>query len=285
MALTIRTATLADLEPCARICFEAFCDIAGQHGFPPDIPNQDVAEWMMGMLLQHPGFYKVVAERDGKVVGSNFMDERSPIYGIGPITIDPAAQDAGAGRMLMEAALRRADEHGAPGVRLVQSAYHPRSLALYAKLGFDVREPLVNLQGPPPARELPGAAVRPAVPEDLSACDALCTRVHGHHRSGELEGAIRAGAARVVVRDGRITGYTTGVGFTGHSVGECNLDLQHLIAAAEEFTGPGFLLPSRNGELFRWCLDQGLRVVQTLTLMSRGLYSEPRGAFLPSVLY
>ena len=41
----------------------------------------------------------------------------------------------------------------------------------------------------------------------------------------------------------------------------------------------------RSSELFEWCLNQGLRVIQTMTLMSRGLYNEPAGAFLPSVLY
>jgi hypothetical protein len=45
------------------------------------------------------------------------------------------------------------------------------------------------------------------------------------------------------------------------------------------------LLPAPNGGLFRWCLERGLRVVQVMTLMSRGLYDEPAGAFPPSVLY
>lgn len=285
MSIQIRRAALSDLEPCARICFGAFRDIAERHGYTPDIPSEDAARWVMGMLLQHPGVYGVVAESDGEVVGSNFLDERSPIFGIGPITIDPGAQDRGAGRLLMEAVLHRTEERGAPGVRLVQSAYHTRSLSLYMKLGFEVREQLVNLQGPPLQRRLPGATVRPASSEDIPACADLCLRVHGHHRTGELADSLRTGAARVVERDGRITGYSTGVGFTGHSVGECNLDLQHLIAEAAELTGPGLLLPSRNGELFRWCLAQGLRVVQVMTLMSRGLYNEPQGAFLPSIHY
>ena len=50
------------------------------------------------------------------------------------------------------------------------------------------------------------------------------------------------------------------------------------------FPGPGFLLPTRNSDVFRWCLANGLRVVQPMTLMSIGLYNEPRGAFMPSVL-
>ena len=83
----------------------------------------------------------------------------------------------------------------------------------------------------------------------------------------------------------RLTGYATRVGFMGHAVGESNADLQALIGGASKFTGSGFLLPARNGELFRWCLDRGLRMVQPLTLMSMGLYNEPRGAFLPSIIY
>ena len=45
------------------------------------------------------------------------------------------------------------------------------------------------------------------------------------------------------------------------------------------------LVPTRNGALVRWCLDAGLRITQTLTLMSIGLYNQPDGAWLPSVLY
>jgi hypothetical protein len=75
------------------------------------------------------------------------------------------------------------------------------------------------------------------------------------------------------------------MGFFGHAIGETNEELKALIGAAPEFLGPGFLLPTRNAELFRWCLEHGLRVVQPMTLMSIGLYNEPAGAFLASVLY
>ena len=84
---------------------------------------------------------------------------------------------------------------------------------------------------------------------------------------------------------GRVTGYATIIGFFGHAVGESNEDLKALIGAAKEFAGPGFLLPTRNGELFRWCLGNGLRITQPMTLMTKGLYNEPAGAFLPSILY
>lgn len=45
------------------------------------------------------------------------------------------------------------------------------------------------------------------------------------------------------------------------------------------------IVPTRNSDLFRWCLENGLRVVQPMTLMSSGLYNEPAGAYLPSVLF
>ncbi|HEV2135194.1 MAG TPA: hypothetical protein VGR47_13250 [Terracidiphilus sp.] len=63
------------------------------------------------------------------------------------------------------------------------------------------------------------------------------------------------------------------------------MDLQALIAATESFPGSGILVPSRNSGLLQWCLRDGLRVVQPLTLMSIGLYSEPAGAWLPSIVF
>ena len=61
--------------------------------------------------------------------------------------------------------------------------------------------------------------------------------------------------------------------------------LAALIAAAPEVGGPGFLLPASNGEIARWALGHGFRVVQAMTLMTLGLYNESRGAYLPSILY
>ena len=283
MEIRLRPGTPADAEACGQICYAAFHGIATRHGFPPDFASPEVGCGVASMLLSHPGFYSVVAEREGRVVGSNFLDERSPIAGVGPITIDPAAQDTGVGRRLMLEVLRRADERGFPGVRLVQAAYHNRSLSLYARLGFEVREPLANLQGRPPGLQFPGYTVRNAAPEDLEPCSALCFQVHGHHRAGELRDSIEHGGALVVEHDGRICGYTAGLGFLAHTVALTNTGLKALISAAPEYSGPGFLLPMRNAELFRWCLENGLKVVQTLNLMSRGLYNEPKGAWLPSV--
>lgn len=185
----------------------------------------------------------------------------------------------------MQHVLARVAERHVPGVRLVQAAYHNRSLSLYAKLGFVAREPLSLIQGQPLGVQIPGYVVRQAKVDDLGACNQLCLRIHGHDRGGELYDAIKHGTATVVDHNGRITGYATGVAFFGHAVGETNEELKALIGAAKEFSGPGFLLPTRNAELLRWCLEHRLRIVQPMTLMSIGLYNEPAGAFLPSILF
>jgi hypothetical protein len=181
--------------------------------------------------------------------------------------------------------IERARTRGFVGTRLLQAAYHNRSLGLYAKLGFDVQEAVVTLQGPPVGEQVPGYSVRAAGEDDLEQMSRVCRAVHGHDRSGEVIDAIRQGSASVVVHDAAIVGYTTGIAYFGHSVATSNQGLAALIAAAPEFDGPGFLLPASNGELFRWSLARGLRVVQVMTLMTLGLYHQPRGAYLPSILY
>jgi ribosomal protein S18 acetylase RimI-like enzyme len=283
--IVVRTVTPEDTPVAGHICFNAFSAISAAHGFPCDLPNQQAGIGVLSMMFSDPDFYCVVAENDGRIVGSNCLDERSLIRGIGPITIDPNVQNLGAGRKLMQAAMDRANEQGAAGVRLVQAAFHNRSLSLYTSLGFDIREPLSCLQGQTLQRSVPGCTVRPAEPDDLIVCNALSQRVHGFDRGIDLALAIDQGTARVVERGGRITGFTTHLAFFGHSTAETNIDLQALIASAESFAGPGILVPSRNSTLLRWCLANGLRVVQPMTLMSTGLYNHPTGVWLPSVLF
>lgn len=285
MDATLRPGTLEDARACGVIVFEAFKTIASEHNFPWDFPSAEVATGLMTRLLSHPGFYPVVAEKDGKVIGSNFLDERNPIAGIGPITVDPVSQNQTIGRGLMLAVLKRAEERRFAGVRLLQSAYHNRSLCLYTKLGFDTRETVSKMDGAPLNIKFPGYDVRPATEADLALCNALCQRIHGHDRGGELQDAVNQGTARVVEHLGAITAYATDVAFFAHAVAETNQGLKALIGAASAFSRGGFLLPTRNGELFRWCLQNHLRLAHQFTLMTIGLYNEPAGAYLPSVLY
>ena len=283
MSCTLRDAVAADAPACGSVCYAAFKSISDAHNFPADFPSADYTAELLSMLTEHPGFYGVVAERNGEIIGSNFMDERSQIAGIGPISVAPSAQNAGVGRMLMDDTVARAMACKA-GVRLVQLAYHNRSLCLYTSVGFRTRQPLSIMQGKALNITFPGYEVRAGRPADLDACNEVCREVHGFDRSVEVKEALGQSAA-VVEHLGQVTGYTTTVGFFGHTVAKTNQDLMALIGAAAEFPGPGFLLPTQNFEVFSWCLTNQLRLVAQATLMTIGLYNEPIGAFLPSVLY
>jgi len=285
MAISIRMIRPDDADACGRICYEAFHAIASAHNFSPDFPSPDHTIGLIRSLAGQPGCFGVVAEVDGRIAGSNFLDEGNPIAGVGPITVDPRRQNSGVGVRLMRAVMERSASKGFAGTRLVQAGYHCRSLSLYAKLGFDIREHLSCFQGTPIRESTNGYTVRPATERDIAECNALCTRIHGFARGGDLGDAVKHGAARVVERAGRITAYATQIAFFAHAVGETTDDLKALISAADGFGGPGFLVPSRNGELMRWCLGKSLRITQTMTLMTTGLYSEPQGVWLPSILY
>jgi predicted N-acetyltransferase YhbS len=287
MNLEIRPATSADVEACGRIIYEAFLGIAEQHRFPPDFPSIEAATQLADLFINHPAVFGVVAESDGEVVGSNFLDERDPIRGLGPITVAPRSQARGIGRRLMQAVLDRGRD--AVGIRLLQDSFNTRSIALYGSLGFDVKEPLLLMTGRPSSKPPSDVEVRPLVVNDLEACAALCARVHGFERTGELADALRLFTPVVAVRHGRVTAYASTVTFwpLNHGVAETEADMRALLLGAAKLTSQplAFLLPVRQPDLFRWCLAEGMQVVKPMTLMVSGRYQEPAGSYFVSVLY
>jgi predicted N-acetyltransferase YhbS len=292
MDITLRPARPTDHADVSRIVFEAFGHIAREHNFPPDFPVIQKAEGMAQMALHHPKWFGVVAESDGRVIGSNFLDQRDAIAAVGPITVDPAVHCRGAGRKLMQAVIDRSRESGHPGTRLVQEPFNTVSLPLYTSLGFDTKEPLALMTGkvrPTATTPRPGTTVRPITPADLPACADLCKRVHGFDRANDLSDALAHFRPHLAERAGRITAYASAPAFwiMNHGVAETDDDLFDLLAGVSAaFAEPlSLLIPTRRGDLFRWCLQSGLRMVKPMTLMAMGEYHEPRGAFFPSVQY
>ncbi len=104
----MRKAKPEDAPSCGQICYNAFSTLNQGHGFPCDFPAPEAAISVLSTMFSHPLFYCVVAEIGGRIVGSNCLDERSNVAGLGPITIDPQVQNRGAGRKLMQAAMDRA---------------------------------------------------------------------------------------------------------------------------------------------------------------------------------
>jgi predicted N-acetyltransferase YhbS len=285
--VTLREAEPGDAEALAQICFDAFGAIHDHHRFPRDFPELEAASGLMAMWIPHPSVWGVVAEIDGRIVGSNFLDERDPIRGVGPITVDPEGQNAGVGRKLMDAVIERGE--GAPGIRLLQDGFHMRSLSLYSSLGFDVKEPAIVMSGKPLSGPVEGIEVRPLEEGDLAECGALCKKVHGFERTGALRDSVEGPFEPFVgLRDGEVTAYASTLAFwpMAHGVAATDDDMRALVlGAAAQIAQPITLLVPLRSDLFRWCRAEGLRLVKPMNLMARGEYQEPRGAWFPSVIY
>lgn len=278
-----------DHEVAARIMYEAFAGIHDHHRFPRDFPTLDVARELVAGFSAHPSIWGVVAESDERVVGSNFLDERGAVRGVGPITVDPDAQAGGVGRLLMDAVIARGAR--ADGIRLLQDSFNTGSLALYSSLGFRVEEPVALMAGTPSVRAPRGVEVRPLVEDDIPSCEELCLFVHGFERTRELRDALEAPGLHpyVALREGRIVAYASTLDAFGaaYAVAESEEDMFALIAGAVVPDGPpaSFLLPLHQHDLLRRSLAAGLRVVKPMNYMVIGRYRRPRGAWIPSVLY
>ena len=288
MSVQIRLMKQEDVETCGRICYEAFKTIAERHNFRLDFPTPEAAIQLAQSLFTSPQVFGVIAESEGRIVGSNYLWEYDAIRAVGPITISPNVQAKGTGRKLMQAVIERGK--GSAGIRLVQDSFNMASLSLYASLGFDVKEPLALIEGELKGDVPSGVEVRPIKEEDFGACAELCRRVHGFERTNELRNTPPFLKSFVAVREGRITAYTSAPHFwaLNHAVAESEEDMRVLLTGAANLSDGqplSFLLPTRQTELFRWCLRKGLRAVKPMTLMTMGEYREPGSCYLPSVGY
>jgi predicted N-acetyltransferase YhbS len=147
MNVRLRPPVPADQPAIGRIVFEAFKSIADKHNFPRDFPAPEMAMGLAQLFASNPSIFGVVAEMDGRVVGSNFLDQRDAVASVGPITVDPDVHGNGIGRRLMQAVIEKARASNAPSIRLVQDAFNTASMSLYTSLGFDAKEPLALMKG------------------------------------------------------------------------------------------------------------------------------------------
>ena len=283
MPVELRASTAADVPELGRVCYEAFRDIAEQHGFPPDFPSVEFAQNVVGLLLQQEAVYGVSAWAGVAARGSNHIAMWDEVAGLGPISVDVASQGEGIGRRLMEDVIAHARSAGFERVRLMQDAFNMRSLALYASLGFDTKEPVAYVELS--AAGQIDANFRPAIAADLPAMDALCRDVYGVSRAHEVQALTAAGFPAFVIDTGRISGYLVGTAI-GHGVAESE-DVMLALLASVAVAAPGMLanIPVRQGALYRRALAAGHRNRKVMNLMALGPYEDPKGTWLPSALF
>jgi len=292
----LRPIKQSDAEACGKIGYLAHNTISSAHGYPSEQPTEEFGIDLVKRLVGNPNSWGFLAEeKQGGILGSIFIHKfsPSPVAVIGPLTVHPSAESGGMGKLLMDAAINKANEQNLERIRLVQSPSHIRSFVLYTKCGFILREPLFLMQGSNRVESnrsisIPtGSVIRPVkYQNDISECNNLCKKTHGFTREMELRQAKSQGVATLIECDDIITGYAAGIGIFGHAVAKSNEDLLALITNVSTSTiGPGFFVPARNYELIKWLLENGFRIGWPANLMTIGPYQEPLTPFLPSLAY
>jgi predicted N-acetyltransferase YhbS len=280
------------VEAVGKLTYEAFRDVALRHGFEPIYESLDFATRVVRSLSRLEGFTSFVASEGGQPLAVNFLDQRNDIAGVGPVAVGVEHQGRGLGRMVMEALLEQAEDCGFQSVRLLQAAYNPVSFSLYCRLGFDVKDELASLRGRPPADEDVAAAVRECTPDDLDGVDRLSLEVLGFRRRGDVEAVMPFVRPLLAEREGRLVGYTcriptpSGI-LLGPAAARDETALKDLIVGAARLAPVDLrpVVPVSCPSLLRWALQSGFSLSELATLMVRGTYEAPAGAYMPSVWY
>jgi predicted N-acetyltransferase YhbS len=183
--LQIRPLEPADLEATAELTAAAFGVDIGEPA--------DRRRWLE--RLAHP--YRTdpdgafVAERDGRVLGTAQAIRRERLWILSMLAVDPGAQSAGTGRLLLDRAL---DYGAADDPGLIVSSSDPRALRLYGLAGFSLR-PTFHATGNLDRAKLPrpDPAVREAGEDDLEALAPISREVRGALHTAELAYALGRG--------------------------------------------------------------------------------------------
>ena len=94
MSLKIRPVEENDVEVCGKIGYQAHKAISSSHGYPSEQPSEEYAIGLIKMILGNPNSFGVLAERQGKILGSIFLHKfpPSPVAVIGPLTVHPSTE-------------------------------------------------------------------------------------------------------------------------------------------------------------------------------------------------
>jgi len=282
--ISLRSALPSDAESIAIVIHDAFNGIAKKHGQESDFDSPPTERTRHRLKHLDPfNDYCVVAETANQIVGVNFIDCHAEVGAIGVLAVRPCFQGQKIGRRLMESVIEYGRNAGYKSQRLLQAAYNSNSIGLYLSLGLVVREHLVNFNGTVTGISNPDLSIERGTDRDAMACSEFCKKYYRSGRSREINVAAVDGNLFVAWESGNIVGFTTGIGFSGFSIALTNDVLKSLIVNQSKIERPGVLIPATNHSLVKWCLDSGLKINQSMNLMTMGEYEAPIGRWLPSI--
>lgn len=287
----VRRLLASEVPDIARIFRAAFNEIYERRGYGPIVVDESVGRVIAETYLDHDPEHCFVVEVEGRLAGSGFLHPRGEVAGIGPVTIDPAMQGQGLGRLLVSELCRRADELGIPSLRLIQDAFNENSYALYASLGFLPRGVLARASFPAKPCGRP-RVIRAAGKVDLPRIEGLEQECLGFSRRRDYDLLRRTGEIFVLDGADGLEGWLARivrgpVAVLGPVLSRTSEGMCQLVAGASADlpaeTDVRMLLPSECSELMAELGPQGLEIHSLCNYMVRGSFGGIRGYYAPTL--
>jgi len=310
----LRRAGPHDLQQLAKLCQEAFNDYHRSANLPL---NLDFPFLLMGNKMESvrgAAYVAVVTDAstgDERLLGGAFVDKSDDVALCGPFFVETKSQNQGIARRCIEAILEDCKSAGCKSLLAVNIACNPKSFGLFASLGFECKDGMVELAGfvndtqmiSWAQRQLQverenkgGIKVRSMTKDDLDSTSSLFKWVNLWNRKYNLSQMCQASGhfpTFVAMQKGKIVGYSTGFFSGGHTVAlneEAFIGL--LISASSSHQAAKLAPPTINilprvyPALLRRVLSAGLRVSRQHWIMGIGGYHTPavdHGIYCPTI--
>jgi GNAT superfamily N-acetyltransferase len=143
-----------------------------------------------------------VAADGGNVVGMATAIRRASFWGLSMLFVDPARQNEGLGRQLLDSGLASASR---AGVRMILSSSDPRALRRYSLAGLAIH-PAVEARGTIDRKLPDDQSARPGDANDLDLVASVDAGLRGS-RAEDVEYLLGGGAIMQVIDQGAARGY------------------------------------------------------------------------------
>ena len=186
-----------------------------------------------------PQCLPVVAEIDGRLVGTGVGTANGPVGWVGTIWVDPDHRGAGLGRALTQAII---DGLEAAGCRTLVLVATDQGLPLYERMGFrlQTRYRILEAAGLDPALGAPDKAIREFAPVDLPAIVDLDRAATGEDREHAIRRFASPSTARVLDVEGVLGGFVIRAPWGGGAtVATEARDAIRILDARRRASGPG----------------------------------------------
>lgn len=158
-------------------------------------------DWAVGA----PSCDPIVAEDDGRILGTGVATAYGPVGWVGTIFVDPEHRGQGLGRALTQAVVERLEARGCRTLLLIASDY---GRPLYEREGFSVQTVHRRFAAPGSPPRPDDEQVRPFRPEMLSGILSLDADANGVDREPVIRALATVDSTRVAVGpDGSVRGF------------------------------------------------------------------------------